>query len=473
MHNKRFSVLLLSSIVAVLLGGIIFIVFRVANTKSKQYRFRDFQTIKEIKTLRIGILPDEMDYFLDDGKVSGFQYEILENMASYYGLATNYIVNKTIWDNLYSLWNDEVDILAMNIPYLLEIDLFADYTETHSCSQQVIVQRKDNLFFQQDKTGQISCLYPDTTCRMLIPYEIDNTLLHVLKNSIYGNISLLLTDEKNMNAVFEQILHDSADATICDARFLVNQQKINKNIDYHVVINEEKQYHWLVFPSNYTLLDSVNLWLKNFKQTKTYRQLIAKYYDPNSLHHKKLINSSLLSKNNHISPYDTYFQRYAKKYGIDWRLLAAVAYQESRFKPSLIGRKGSFGIMQITPQTSEHFGVSEMETIEQQIESGAKVLASHQRKMQNKGIDNENMPYFVLAAYNAGFMRMEDAMKIAEFQHKDATKWENIKETMLDLNNNNVRKKLVLQTGKYNAKHTLKYVNEVSITYRHYCNLVE
>mgnify|MGYP002624391049 CR=1 FL=1 len=63
--------------------------------------------------------------------------------------------------------------------------------------------------------------------------------------------------------------------------------------------------------------------------------------------------------------------------------------------------------------------------------------------------------------------------KIAEFQHKDATKWENIKETMLDLNNNNVRKKLVLQTGKYNAKHTLKYVNEVSITYRHYCNLVE
>ena len=472
MKNKKWYLWLMVAIVVTLIIVAIVLVIRMDN-KEKQVDFRNFQVIQQVQTLRIGILPDEMDYFLDGGKVAGFQYEILENMASYYGLKTNYIVNKTQWDNIYSLLNNEVDILAVNMPYMLELDVFVDYTESHSSSQQVIVQRKNDLFFQYSNQGKLAYIAHDTNCRMLIPYKIDNTMIHLLKDSAFVNIALLLTDEKNMNAVFESILQDSADVTICDSRYFANQQTIDKRIDYHVVAKKEKQYHWLVYPSNHTLLDSVNVWLKNFKQTKTYNMLVAKYYNPNSQSHKKIINNRSLLKNNYISSYDAHFKKYAQKYEIDWRLLAAVAYQESRFKPSLVGQKGAFGIMQLTSQTSQHFGITEMETISQQIESGAKVLASFQEKMRKKGVDEDNLVYFVVATYNAGLARMEDAMKIAEFQKKDATQWENVKEALLDLNNNEIRNLTYLKTGKYNAKHTIKYVDEVYIRYVHYCNLVE
>ncbi|MBO4739960.1 MAG: transglycosylase SLT domain-containing protein [Bacteroidales bacterium] len=473
MKKKKLYLWLIVAMSVVIAVVAIVLIIRREKDEKKQVNFRNFKAIKQIQTLRIGILPDEMDYFLDGGKVAGFQYEMLENMASYYGLKTNYIVNKTQWDNLYSLLNNEVDILAMNMPYMLEFDAFVDYTEAHSSSQQLIVQRKNDLFFQNNTQGNLTYIAHDSSCRMLIPYKIDNTMIHLLKDSVFADIALLLTDEKNMNAVFESILQDSADATICDSRYLANQQTIDKYIDYHVIAKKEKQYHWLVYPSNHTLLDSVNVWLKNFKQTKTYNMLVAKYYNPNSKSHKKIINNRSLLKNNYISSYDAHFKNYAQKYRVDWRLLAAIAYQESRFKPSLVGQKGAFGIMQLTTQTSQHFGITEMETISQQIESGAKVLSSFQEKMRKKGIDEENLVCFVIATYNAGVARVEDAMKIAEIQKKDATQWKNVKESLLDLNNNEIRKLTYLKTGKYNAKHTLKYVDEVYMRYVHYCNLVE
>ena len=139
-----------------------------------------------------------------------------------------------------------------------------------------------------------------------------------------------------------------------------------------------------------------------------------------------------------ISPYDSLFRVYADTIGWDWKMLAAVAYVESKFDTAAVSAVGAQGLMQMMPRTARAMGVPEgMERDPNESVRAATDYFIYLSRIFRRVPENERM-HFVLAAYNAGFGHIYDAMRLADKYGKDRHVWNDNVETYLRLKNDSV-----------------------------------
>lgn len=122
------------------------------------------------------------------------------------------------------------------------------------------------------------------------------------------------------------------------------------------------------------------------------------------------------------------FQKYGERYDIDWVILAAKAYQESRFRQDVKGPTGAIGIMQIKPATarSEAVNIPNITALEDNIHAGTKYIRFLMDKYYpDLGEDHFNQTLLAFAGYNAGPNRIANLRKKANERGLDDTKWFN------------------------------------------------
>lgn len=173
-----------------------------------------------------------------------------------------------------------------------------------------------------------------------------------------------------------------------------------------------------------------------------------------------------------ISPYDQFFKLYGEQFDIDWRLLAAVAYQESKFNPLAESPFGARGLMQLMPNTANRFGVS-FENIH---DPQANIMAATRflRHLfdywtEKLGEESTEIYAFVLASYNAGLGHVIDARNLAEKHGFDDCVWKDNVETML------LKKSMpkyytdeVVKHGYVRGHEPVRYVSSVMSFYSQY-----
>ena len=170
-----------------------------------------------------------------------------------------------------------------------------------------------------------------------------------------------------------------------------------------------------------------------------------------------------------ISPYDSLFQVYADTIGWDWKMLAAVAYVESKFDTAAVSAVGAQGLMQMMPRTARAMGVPEgMERDPNESVRAATDYFIYLSRIFRRVPENERM-HFVLAAYNAGFGHIYDAMRLADKYGKDRHVWNDNVETYLRLKNDSVYyTDSVCRNGKFSGIETTLFVRKVQHKYSEY-----
>ena len=114
------------------------------------------------------------------------------------------------------------------------------------------------------------------------------------------------------------------------------------------------------------------------------------------------MNRRFSLKGGRISPYDDIFKAHAKTIGWDWRLLAALAWSESKFRIQARSPKGALGIMQMMPVTADRFGVRDPLDPEENIAAGTRYLAFLKDMLSRYTEDTETLTWLTIAAYNSG-----------------------------------------------------------------------
>jgi membrane-bound lytic murein transglycosylase F len=130
-----------------------------------------------------------------------------------------------------------------------------------------------------------------------------------------------------------------------------------------------------------------------------------------------------------LSKYQTLFQQASAEVGMDWRLLAAMGYQESHWNPEAISPTGVRGIMMLTRQTAAQLGVSNRLDPHSSIYGGARYLAEIRNRLPPE-IEEPDRTWFALAAYNVGYYHVEDARAIAVQLNKNPNKWNDVRTTL-------------------------------------------
>ena len=167
-----------------------------------------------------------------------------------------------------------------------------------------------------------------------------------------------------------------------------------------------------------------------------------------------------------FSPYDFQFQMSARRHGVDWMLVAAIANQESKFDPKAESNlKGpsiarAKGLMQLMDRTARSLGVKDSFSPQQNIEGGAKYLSDLMDKFS--GAESEEQLKLVLASYNAGPSRIRRAQALAKSAGKDPLIWKNVRAGLGKMvKSGKVSKRVLKQVDTYVTK-VLGYYRDYS-----------
>jgi membrane-bound lytic murein transglycosylase F len=124
--------------------------------------------------------------------------------------------------------------------------------------------------------------------------------------------------------------------------------------------------------------------------------------------------------------YQAHFEAAAKEIGIDWRLLAAIGYQESHWNPEAVSPTGVRGIMMLTQDTATQVGVDDRRDPQASIFGGARYLRVVEGKIPDRIAEPDRL-WLALAGYNVGFGHLEDARILTERQGGDPDRWEEVR----------------------------------------------
>jgi len=175
---------------------------------------------------------------------------------------------------------------------------------------------------------------------------------------------------------------------------------------------------WLLNPSSPQLRSRVDDFLRRARASGLVRQLTQKSLGSWRLHVSPRLPPV---PDGHLTPYDEYLTWAARQNGIDWRLLASLMYEESRFDPDAVGPGGSAGLFQFMPMTWRELGVEDPHHPGEAIEAGARYLSTLMDKFDD--LDLPDRVAMAIASYNVGPRHVFDARRLAVEMGFDPDRW--------------------------------------------------
>jgi membrane-bound lytic murein transglycosylase MltF len=235
----------------------------------------------------------------------------------------------------------------------------------------------------------------------------------------------------------------------------------------HILSEMNKRSVWAVSDSDQDRIRQFNSWIGHMKGSDEYDDLNA-IYSATLNPHKRAEKGIQTTR---ISPYDTLIKKYAKTLGWDWRMVAAVVYQESKFSISSTSSRGAQGLMQVMPQTGARYGVDNLLDPEQNIHAGTSHLCRLQKMFCKYDLSHEELVKFTLAAYNAGEGRIIDCRNLAAAKGMDNTRWEEIVKVIPLMREDSILEEESVKLGKFQGHETIAYIDNVMSHYNAICQI--
>ena len=210
-----------------------------------------------------------------------------------------------------------------------------------------------------------------------------------------------------------------------------------------------------------------NRWISHISGTEEFARLKDKYsktYNP----HKRAewgVNTRTLS------PYDSMIRKYAAELGWDWRMLASVIYQESRFSIGSSSFRGAQGLMQVMPSTAKYYNVENLLDPEQNLIAGTSHLKRLQNIFKKDGLSGEELIKFTLAAYNAGEGRIMDCRNLAESRGVDNKVWDETIKIIPLMREDSILEDEAVKLGKFQGRETIAYIDQIFSHYSAFCSI--
>jgi membrane-bound lytic murein transglycosylase F len=176
-----------------------------------------------------------------------------------------------------------------------------------------------------------------------------------------------------------------------------------------------------------------------------------------------------------ISPFDNLMRDISEKEGNDWRLMAAIAYHESRFTPDITSSRGACGLMQIMPSVAEQFDVPESLIADPatNVWLANKLLSKIGESLRfPAGTSDEDRMSIILACYNGGIGHVNDARRLARVHGEDPNSWEVVARYLTLKSEPEYYENEVVKCGRFTgSRQTLAYVKDVIGRYDKYCRI--
>ena len=357
-------------------------------------------------------------YFGGADEQQGIEFELARRFADYLGVELRIYASDRLQSLIPEVVAGRADIAAGGLG--LDASKFnrADFGPGYRPVEQLLIYRMGR---RRPKTLE----------------DVANTRIEAVAGSM---ASTVLAEEFGRNEDLEWISRTSASTETLVRRVVAEQ------IDYAVVPSSEfavlRHYYpealsafsigtgtelaWALPQNAPSLKEAVSAFFAEISATGELAKVLAQ--DQHSAHEFDFVGSRAFVRHLHqrYPRYHEYFRLAALETGLDWRLVAAIAYQESHWDASAVSPTGVRGLMMLTERTAGMVGISDRSDPWESILGGARYFERVLDKFPNR-IPEKDRLWLATAAYNIGFGHVEDARIITEIQGGDPDSWDDVK----------------------------------------------
>jgi membrane-bound lytic murein transglycosylase MltF len=391
---------------------------------------------------------NSFDFFIHGGQVGGYQYDLVERFTRFLNERhTRRGTDLRIQFELIPVNDDQLipmllagrgDMIAARLTILPERAKQVRFSIPYRSVDEVVVTHSgtDDLTGIEGLAGKDVFIRPSSSY-----YESLLALNRRFESQRLEPVEIRPVDEAlETERILELVAAAHFDYSVADSLVAEIAAEIHPNlrISKGLAVRREGQLAWATAPGATALLEEMNAFLANHGGGSLHGNLaIQKHFEAD----RRLMERLRTEDEPSLSNYDALFKKHAAKFGFDWRLMAAVAYQESRFDPLARNRSGAIGLFQIKPATARepYIGIRNiegLEHVERNIAAGIKYLDWIKRRYfdSNPEMRERDRVRMALGAYNAGPRRIILARQHAHEMGLDPDRWfRNVELALLDM----------------------------------------
>ncbi len=428
------------------------------------------QHVQERGVLRAVTNCEIINYNTEKPTPSGFEYDLLSDFCKDNGFELEMIVNENLDSCFMLLDSCKVDVVAVGVGSNKDMKRRFLLTNPILMQRSVLVQRLPKGWNKMSTANEVENQLLRSSVDLagktihLPQGSHEVKLLEHLSDQIGDTIYIVECDSLNSVDLVNAVASGQIDYTVVE-EYVARMASIGlKGLDTKLNVSVEQPLGWAIRnnDNDSSLLYALNGWIDGFEQ-RNLNRILAKYVN------KGNVFTSRKPASGSLSQFDDIIKKTAKTIGWDWRLLASLIYQESRFRLDLESEKGAFGLMQLMPVVMERYEIDYDATPEEQLNAGGQLICYLNDCLESKVTDSVERIKFVLAAYNSGLGHVYDAQRLAQKYGKYPDVWDdNVDYFILNKSKKQYYNDTCCHAGYLRGTETYRFVEEVLDRFHQY-----
>ncbi|MGS0534677.1 MULTISPECIES: membrane-bound lytic murein transglycosylase MltF [unclassified Pseudoalteromonas] len=378
--------------------------------------------LSQIKTqnkIRVGTLAGASNYYQAVQGEQGFEYELAQEFADHLGVELVMVPFFNLSDMFSRLDNGDLDLIASGLTYDKTRAQRYRFGPTYRTISQKLVYKQGRIRPRDfdDLTGNLTVLAKSSHSLTLQQLKQTNP-----------NLKWHETEDLDEEELLQAVIDGEIDYTLADSHTLSLFRRYHPNLSIGFSVTRNDPIAWLMRKDGDDSLYALMVpFFGDVKQNNQLYVLEEKYFGHvrqfnyvNTLAYIEAIKETL-------PKYQPWFEQYAGS--LDWRLLAALSYQESMWNPKAKSPTGVRGIMMLTRNTAKQVGVTNRLAPEQNIKGGAEYLEKLVKRIPER-VPQPDRTWLALASYNIGWGHVNDARIITQQQGASPDKWADVKKRL-------------------------------------------
>ncbi|QQG27502.1 membrane-bound lytic murein transglycosylase MltF [Pectobacterium carotovorum] len=400
--------------------GIITLLLALALWPSIPWRSSQDLQLRQILSrgeLRISTVNSPLTYAMSNGSPTGLDYELAKRFADYLGVKLVVSSRKNLDELFDDLDGNDADLLAAGLIYNHErLERFRAGPTYYSISQQIVYR--------------LGSPRPKTLDKLQGRFVVTSGSAHAatlrdLKAGKYPQLSWESASDQSTQELLKQVADGKLDYALGDSVTIGLMQRIHPQLAVAFDLSDEEPVTWYMRRSHDDSLSAALLdFFSQIVEDGTLARLEEKYLGHVGEFDYVDTTTFLSAIDETLPDLRPLFEKYATD--IDWKLLAAISYQESHWNPQATSPTGVRGLMMLTRNTAESLNVTDRVDPEQSIRGGAQYMSHMMQKMPDTIPEDEKI-WFALASYNMGYAHLLDARKLTEKQKGNPDSWVDVK----------------------------------------------
>ena len=244
----------------------------------------------------------------------------------------------------------------------------------------------------------------------------------------YPELEWRTVDAPSAMPLLDQVQSETLDCTVADSTLVAYARLRFPELLTPLDLSEERSLA-LVLPAQSELEPLLNAWSERMHETSFLERLDQRWYGATQQFDYVDTATFIRRLEDRLPALRPYFEAAAEETGIDWRWLAAQAYQESHWDEDAVSATGVRGIMMLTLPTANEMGVEDRTDPAQSIMGGARYLRALMDRLPDDAQGRDRL-FLALSAYNVGMGHLYDARRLAERQALEKGRWGDVRKVM-------------------------------------------